>query len=126
MLEAHASPWFVYSNHFNRIRCPEPTWLLHLCYSGQTTPPNRFRRAGASMLVTTLRTLSVIGSTPPSSVKCACLPIADMDSSGWVPLPALVQHLRRPAATEAVIRQIVAADAKVPRPAAGLSWQGTL
>lgn len=39
-------------------------------------------------------------------------PPPDMDSSGWVPLPALVQHLRRPAATEAVIRQIVAADAK--------------
>lgn len=44
---------------------------------------------------------------------CTLHPTAEMDDSGWVPLPALMHRLRQPAATEAVIRQIVAADVKV-------------
>ncbi|KAL4448973.1 hypothetical protein ABPG77_007690 [Micractinium sp. CCAP 211/92] len=50
-----------------------------------------------------------------SKAMSMCLrhkPPPEMDGSGWVPLPALIQHLRQPAATEAVIRRIVAADAK--------------
>lgn len=35
-----------------------------------------------------------------------------MDAAGWVPLPALLRRLQSPGATEAVVRQIVAADAK--------------
>jgi hypothetical protein len=37
---------------------------------------------------------------------------ADMDASGYVPVPVLLRELRSPGVSEAVLRHIVATDAK--------------